>query len=99
MATECKLNYAVHPGILLQEEIAALHMTQKEVAERAGVGRTVINEVIKGKRGINAELAVRLESVLESPARFWLNAQSLYDEAMARAKLRKAELSAAKAVS
>ena len=93
MATEFKPNYAVHPGILLQEEIEALNLTQK-VAEKAGVSKTIINEVIKGKRGINAELAVRLESVLESSARFWLNAQSLYDETMARAKLQQIELAA-----
>lgn len=95
MATEFKPNYAVHPGVLLKEELDALHLTQKAAAEKAGVSKTVINEVIKGKRGISAELAVRLESVVESPARFWLNAQSIYDEIMARVKLRQIELVAA----
>ena len=95
MATEFKPNYVVHPGILLREEIEALNLTQKEVSEKAGISKTIINEIIKGKRGINAEIAVRLESVLESPARFWLNAQSLYDETIARAKLRQIEISAA----
>ena len=91
MATEFKPNYAVHPGVLLKEELDALHLTQKAAAEKAGVSKTVINEVIKGKRGISAELAVKLESVVESPARFWLNAQSIYDEIMARVKLRQIE--------
>lgn len=95
MATELKPNYAVHPGVLLKEELDALHLTQKAAAEKAGVSKTVINEVIKGKRGISAELAVKLESVVESPARFWLNAQSIYDEIMARVKLRQIELVAA----
>ncbi len=95
MATEFKPNYAVHPGVLLKEELDALHLTQKAAAEKAGVSKTVINEVIKGKRGISAELAVKLESVVESPARFWLNAQSIYDEIMARVKLRQIELVAA----
>ena len=95
MATEFKPNYAVHPGILLREEIEALNLTQKEVSQKAGISKTIINEIIKGKRGINAEIAVRLESVLESPARFWLNVQSLYDETIARAKLRQIEISAA----
>ena len=95
MATEFKPNYAVHPGALLKEELDALHLTQKAAAEKAGVSKTVINEVIKGKRGISAELAVKLESVVESPARFWLNAQSIYDEIMARVKLRQIELVAA----
>lgn len=92
MATEFKPNYAVHPGVLLKEELDALHLTQKVAAEKAGVSKTVINEVIKGKRGISAELAVKLESAVESPARFWLNAQSIYDEIMARVKLRQIEL-------
>ena len=95
MATEFKPNYAVHPGVLLKKELDALHLTQKAAAEKAGVSKTVINEVIKGKRGISAELAVKLESVVESPARFWLNAQSIYDEIMARVKLRQIELVAA----
>ena len=95
MATEFKPNYAVHPGVLLKEELDALHLTQKAAAEKAGVSKTVINEVIKGKRGISAELAVKLESVVESPARFWLNAQSIYDEIMAQVKLRQIELVAA----
>ena len=95
MATEFKPNYAVHPGVLLKEELDALHLTQKAAAEKAGVSKTVINEVIKGKRGISAELAVKLESVVESPARFWLKAQSIYDEIMARVKLRQIELVAA----
>ena len=85
MATEFKPNYDVHPGILLREEIS----------QKACISKTIVNEIIKGKRGINAEIAVRLESVLESPARFWLNAQSLYDETIARAKLRQIEISAA----
>ena len=95
MATEFKPNYTVHPGVLLKEELDALHLTQKAAAEKAGVSKTVINEVIKGKRGISAELAVKLESVVESPARFWLNAQSIYDEIMARVKLHQIELVAA----
>lgn len=95
MATEFKPNYAVHPGVLLKEELEALHLTQKAAAEKAGVSKTVINEVIKGKRGISAELAVKLESAVESPARFWLNAQSVYDEIMARVKLHQIELAAA----
>ena len=89
METEFRPDYAVHPGVLLKEEIEDLGLTQKAVSVKAGISKTVINEIIKGKRSINADLAVRLESVLESPARFWLNLQSLYDETMARLKLNK----------
>lgn len=87
METEFRPNYVVYPGVLLKEEIKGLKLTQKKVAEEAGISKTVINEVIKGKRSINAELAVRLEKVLESSASFWLKAQALYDEILARIKL------------
>lgn len=87
METKFRPNYVIHPGILLKEEITALGLTQKIVAERSGIPKTIINEIIKGKRNISAENAVRLEKVLESPASFWLNAQSRYDETMARLKL------------
>lgn len=93
METKFNPNYAIHPGELLQDEIEALGLTQKEVAEIAGVSKTIINEIIKGKRNINAEIAVRLEDVLESPAKFWLKAQMLYDETVARIKLNKEGLS------
>lgn len=89
METEFRPDYAVHPGVLLKEEIEDLGLTQKAVSEKTGISKTVINEIIKGKRSINADLAVRLESVLESSARFWLNLQALYDETLARLKLNK----------
>jgi addiction module HigA family antidote len=89
MATEFKPNYAIHPGVLLKEEMDDLKVTQKELSDQTGIAKTVINEIIKGKRRINAETAVKLEKVLYSPAQYWLNLQSLYDEALARIKLNK----------
>lgn len=92
METKFKPNYAIHPGVLLREEIEDLGFTQKYVAIKAGIPKTVINEIIKGKRNINAEIAVKLESVLESSAKFWLKSQALYDEVMARIKLNKPQI-------
>lgn len=87
MATNFNPNYAIHPGVFLKDEMDSLKISQKVLAEKIGVSKTIINEVIHGKRNINAELAVRLEQALESPASYWLNLQSLYDETLARKKL------------
>lgn len=82
-------NYAVHPGVILKEDMEMVGMTQKELSDKTGISKTVINEIIKGKRKINAEIAVLLEGVLFSPAKYWLNLQSNYEEALARIKLNK----------
>ena len=87
MATEFKPNYAIHPGVFLREEMEAMEMTQKELAEKVGCSPSVINEIIREKRKINAEMAVRLEEALYSPASYWLRLQALYDEVIARQKI------------
>lgn len=87
MGTNFKPNYVVHPGVFLREEMAALKISQKELSERIKINKTIINEVINGKRRISGELAVKLEKVLYSPAKYWLNLQAIYDEAKARLKI------------
>lgn len=87
METKFKPNYAIHPGMLLLDDLETMEMSQKELSEKIGVSKTVINEIIKGKRDINAKIAVLLEKTIDEPANFWLNAQALYDETMARLEL------------
>ena len=79
MATEFNPNYAVHVGKFLKDALEAHHMKQSELAEKIGVSKTIVNEIVKGKRGINAHLAVSLEPIFGFPASFWLNIQSDYD--------------------
>lgn len=87
MATKFKPNYTIHPGVFLKEEMEALNISQKDLAEKIGVSKTEINEVIHEKRRMSAKLAVKLEKALYSPASYWLNLQALYDEAAARIEL------------
>lgn len=88
METNFYPNYSIHPGVFLKEEMEVLKISQKALAEKIGISKTIINEVIHGKRKISGELAVKLEQVLYSPASYWLNLQSIYDEAEARKKLK-----------
>ena len=87
METNFNPNYAIHPGVFLREEMAAMKISQKALSEKIGVCKTVINEILHEKRKINADLAVKLELVLYSPASYWLNLQAIFDEAEARIRL------------
>lgn len=87
MATEFRPDYAIHPGVFLREEMEAMCLSQKELAEKLGCSPSVISEILHEKRKINADFAVRLETALYSPASYWLRLQALYDEAIARKKI------------
>lgn len=73
--------YAIHPGEILQDELEARGITQLDLAKGIGLEPSHINELIKGKRDMNAAIASRLSAFLdEGPDEmFWLNLQNQYD--------------------
>lgn len=75
---------ATHPGCILVDEIEANEYSQIDFANLIGLKRSQLNEIIKGKRNINAELALLLEKALGIDAEFWLEAQKNYDLDKAR---------------
>lgn len=75
---------ATHPGSILLDEIEANEYSQIEFAKLIGFNRSQLNEIIKGKRNINAETALLLEKALGIDADFWLEAQKNYDLDKAR---------------
>lgn len=79
---------ATHPGTLLKDEIDARNINQIDFARDIDVHKTVLNEIIKGKRSITADFAILLETVLDIPADYWLNFQNQYDLDVARIKER-----------
>lgn len=89
-------DYAVPPGLTLQETIETLGMDQKELAVRTGLSRKTINRIIKGIDPLSQETAIRLERATGVPARMWNNLEMQYRERLARQRDR-AKLSAEKA--
>ncbi len=75
-----------HPGEILADELEARNITQKDFAAQIGMQKSQLNEIIKGKRSVNAELAILLEDTLNVSATYWLNAQQGYDLDTARRK-------------
>jgi len=80
---------AIHPGESLRDSIEILGITQLELAKRIGISKKVINEIINGKAPITAETAVKLETIIDVPASFWLKLQSNFEETVARLELEK----------
>ena len=68
-----------HPGELLMEELQCRKISQANFSKQIGVKPSLINEIIKGKRGINTEMAMLFEAALGISAKFWINLQNEYN--------------------
>jgi addiction module HigA family antidote len=69
-----------HPGEMLFEEfISPLGITQVELARRLDVSYPRLNEIIKGKRSVTPDTALRLSRVLGMSPDFWLGLQQDWD--------------------
>jgi len=82
---------ATHPGEVLKDELESRDIKQKDFAHSIDMPTTMLNEIIKGKRNITADIAILLEKALDIPAEFWLKMQSQYDIDVARIKQRNIE--------
>ncbi len=70
----------VHPGrILRQEFMEPAGIMQYRLAKATGLSQVQIGNIVRGRRGISAETALRLERALGMSAQTWLNLQTLYD--------------------
>ena len=68
------------PGEYVRRDILGeFRLTQKELAERLGVSRRTVNQLVRGKRGISADMALRLGKLTGTTPRFWLNLQNAVD--------------------
>ncbi|MCA9682079.1 MAG: HigA family addiction module antidote protein [Myxococcales bacterium] len=72
------------PGDTIADALEEQGMTQADLAIRTGFSRKHVNDLIRGRATITADTAMRLESVVGGSARFWLDREVQYREAMAR---------------
>ncbi len=69
-----------HPGeMLLEEFLRPAEMTQVEAARRMRIPLNRLNEIIRGKRGVTADTALRLSAAFGTSAELWLGLQSDWD--------------------
>ncbi|MDP1651286.1 MAG: HigA family addiction module antitoxin [Rhodocyclaceae bacterium] len=93
-----------HPGAILREDVLpALEMTQTELAQRLGVSRLSVSELLHEKRTMTPEMAARVGKLLNTTPESWLRMQEAVDlwevrqqpEKLSSIKPLKAELLAA----
>ncbi len=65
--------------ILLEEFLKPLGLTQAVAAEQMGMSLNRLNELVRGKRGVTADTALRLAKLLRTTPEFWLNLQNAYE--------------------
>ncbi len=70
----------IHPGeILLEEFLKPLEITAYRLSKDLGIPQTRISEIIKGRRRISADTALRLSKYFGNSAKFWLGIQDDFD--------------------
>ncbi len=80
MTAEQKAILAATPGRILEKEfLKEFGISQAELSRRTGVPRSTVNEIIKGKRPIQAEVAYALGLFFGMDPLFWINLQNRYD--------------------
>ena len=80
MSTTSKKLPPIHPGeILLEEFMVPIGLSSNALANAVGVTPARIHEIVRGKRGISADTALRLGRFFGVDAQSWLNLQQQYD--------------------
>lgn len=70
----------IHPGEILNEEfLIPLNMSAYKLAKETFMPQTRISEILKGRRRITADTALRLSKFFGTSAKFWLGLQDDYD--------------------
>lgn len=73
-----------HPGLSVRHDcLEPLGLSIAEGAKALGVTRQAMNNLVSGKAGISAEMAIRLEKAFGGGAETWLRMQAAYDLAQA----------------
>lgn len=82
----------IHPGEILREDfLKPLGMSANALAKALNVPAPRINDIVRERRGVSADTAMRLARYFGGDARSWLNLQTAYD-------LRSAEMTSAKRI-
>jgi HTH-type transcriptional regulator/antitoxin HigA len=81
---------SLHPGEVLQMELAARDIKKSEFAEKLGMKPGHFSELLHGKRHVSAATAIKLEKLLDIPAEYWMRVQVYHDLFVERTKALKA---------
>jgi addiction module HigA family antidote len=74
---------SIHPGLILRRELRARELSANALARALRVPSGRIVDILKGKRAISAETALRLGRYFGNASQFWINLQAQYELALA----------------
>jgi addiction module HigA family antidote len=77
---------AIHPGTILGDELTELGVTPTALARELGVPANRITQIVRGRRSISGDTALRLAHWLGTTPQFWLNLQMAYELRLAEQK-------------
>ncbi len=78
----------IHPGeVLLEDYLKPLRMSQNALAKALGVPADRISEIVRGRRGISGDTAVRLAHYFDTTPDLWIGLQADYEIETARDRL------------
>jgi len=69
----------IHPGEILADELKDIGVTPTELARQIEVPANRISEIIRGRRSITGDTALRLGHWFGTTPQFWINLQTAYD--------------------
>ena len=76
--------YATHPGEVLKDELEARGISQRKFADSIGMGYSVLNEILNGRRSLTTISALMFEAALNVPAETLMKLQLKYNNQSAR---------------
>jgi HTH-type transcriptional regulator/antitoxin HigA len=76
---EIRVNVELSPGEVLREELEARDIGKSAFAMKIGVYPSHFSDILKGKRRLNAAVALKLERELNISAEFWVRLQAEYE--------------------
>jgi len=82
--------WRIHPGEILREEyLKPLKLSATALAKQLHVSVPTVNDIVRQRRAVTADMAIRLARFFSTSEQFWLNLQDAYDVSRAKEKLTK----------
>ena len=69
----------IHPGMVLQDELEEIGISQSALANHISVLPRTINEICNGNRGVSAPMAWKLSKAVGASPLFWMNLQTNWE--------------------
>jgi addiction module HigA family antidote len=74
----------IHPGEILADELQEIRLNASQLADKIGVPKNRIYQILHGQRNLTADTALRLGKFFNTGAELWLNLQKAYELDIAR---------------